>query len=150
MTKGQFRLFLLTKLPLAYIAGVKQIKLSSLKAVIGISHSWLNQNPFRSIYFGALAMAAEISTGILVMNKIQSSGSSISMLVGEMEASFTKKATGHIEFVCDQGDTIDEVISTAIADGNGHQIKLTSVGRDDNGDEVATFSFFWSIKLRKA
>ncbi|MEJ7672361.1 MAG: hypothetical protein WKF59_06555 [Chitinophagaceae bacterium] len=42
----------------------------------------------------ALAMAAEMSTGILAMMHIYKRSHSISMLITNMEASYIKKATG--------------------------------------------------------
>jgi hypothetical protein len=48
-------------------------------------------------------MAAELTTGALVMDKIQQSGKNISMLLLNNKASFTKKATGRITFTCNQG-----------------------------------------------
>ena len=32
-----------------------------------VKHRWINQNPFNSMYFAVQAMAAELSTGALVM-----------------------------------------------------------------------------------
>ncbi len=148
MTPSRFRMFLLWKLPLAFMAGVRLENLSTEQAVTSIRFGWLNQNPFRSIYFGALAMTAEICTGILVMTKIQEAGSSVSMLVTEMKAEFTKKAVGKILFTCDQGIEVEELISQALADGEGHTLILKTVGTDEKNEVVATFYFTWSIKQR--
>jgi len=39
--------------------------------VATVKHRWLNQNPFNSMYFAVQAMAAELTTGALVMYQIK-------------------------------------------------------------------------------
>jgi hypothetical protein len=47
---------------------------------------------FRFIYFAALAMAAELSTGVLALMYVNKQKTSVSMLVLGMETKFHKKA----------------------------------------------------------
>ncbi|MFN5008177.1 MAG: thioesterase, partial [Bacteroidota bacterium] len=62
-----FRIYLAKSLPAAFFAGLRISSLSTSSAVVGIRYSWFSKNPFRSIYFAVLAMAAEMSTGILAL-----------------------------------------------------------------------------------
>ncbi len=140
--------FLLFHLPSAWIAGVRVKEITDQKAVVTAKHRWINQNPFRSMYFAVLAMGTELSTGILVMKKIQESGKNISMLVTHTEADFTKKARGKIRFVCEEGNLIDEKIQKTIKTGEGITFDLHSVAYDEEGDEVCRFSFQWSLKAK--
>ena len=141
--------FLLFKLPSAWISGIRLKNISDNEAVVTAKHRWINQNPFNSMYFAVLAMGAELSTGILVMKKIQDSGKKISMLVTGTHASFTKKARGRIRFVCTEGQLINDYISQTIKTGEGIQFELTSKAFDEAGDLVCTFTFQWSIKQKK-
>jgi hypothetical protein len=75
---------------------VRLKEISEIRAVTTVKYGWKNQNPFQSMYFAVQAMAAELSTGALVMSKIHQSGKKISMLVANNNSSFTKKATGRI------------------------------------------------------
>ena len=59
------------------------------------------------MYFAVQAMAAELTTGALVMMQIKKSGKKISMLVANNNGNFTKKATGRITFTCLDGDKIE-------------------------------------------
>jgi len=140
--------FLLFRLPAAWIAGVRLKEITQNKAVVTAKHRWINQNPFGSMYFAVLAMGAELSTGILVMQKIQDTRKPISMLVTGTQAEFTKKARGRIRFVCEDGDVIDRKIQETLQTGEGVQFDLTSNAYDEKGDLVCHFSFQWSIKLR--
>ena len=73
--------FLFFKLPSAFLCGVRANYIDEQKCITTVLHRWLNQNPFNSMYFAVQAMAAELSTGALVMNHIKASGTKISMLV---------------------------------------------------------------------
>jgi hypothetical protein len=63
--------FYFFKLPAAFICGVRVKKLDEKECVATVKHRWINQNPFNSMYFAVQAMAAELSTGALVMYQIQ-------------------------------------------------------------------------------
>ena len=142
----KMRFFMLRKLPLAFIAGLKVIHIDDEKASVSIPFKFLNQNPFQSIYFAALAMAAELSTGILAITSVQTASKPVSMLVFEMSANFTKKATGKIIFSCDEGIEIERAIEDSIKTGEGQIVTVTSVGVDNAGDQVAEFKFTWTFK----
>ena len=62
-----YRLFLISKLPIAWISGLKVNKVTAERAQISIRYKYLNQNPFKSMYFACQAMAAEMSTGLLAL-----------------------------------------------------------------------------------
>jgi hypothetical protein len=140
--------FLIAKLPSAYLCGVRVIEISKLKCVVSVKHRWINQNPFRSMYFAVQAMAAELSTGALVMMGIKSANRPISMLVTQNKSIFVKKATGRIQFVCNQGAAIDAAIQKTIQTGEGQTLWLDAVGTNEKGEVVSEFSFEWSIKVK--
>lgn len=140
--------FLLFQLPSAWISGVRLKSISDNEAIVTAKHRWINQNPFNSMYFGVLAMGAELSSGILVMKKVQDSGRNISLLVTGTHASFTKKARGRINFICNEGNTIDDKIAQTIETSEGVQFELTSNAHDESGDLVCSFVFQWSIKVK--
>ena len=140
--------FLLLKLPSAYICGVRTKSLSDTTCVVSVKHRWINQNPFNSLFWAVQGMAAELTTGALVMSKIKSSGQKMSMLVTSNNATYTKKAIGRIQFTCHQGETIDVAIVKAIETGEGQTIVLNSKGVNKEGVQVSDFNFEWSIKVK--
>lgn len=137
------------KLPSAYISGIRVTHISDKEAVAKVKHRWINQNPFRSLYWATQGMAAELVTGILMMKKINDSGRKISMLVVHQEGSFHKKATGKIVFKCDQGLEVDQALSRAIETGEGQNLILKASGINEENIMVSDFSFTWSIKLKE-
>ncbi|MBX9783197.1 MAG: DUF4442 domain-containing protein [Chitinophagaceae bacterium] len=143
------RLFMFTKLPAAYFAGVKVKTLQTDKAVVTVPYKWLSQNPFRSTYFACLAMAAEMSTGLLAMMQLHHRKPFVSMLVVKLEANYFKKATGVTAFTCNAGKAFEQIVDDCIADGEARTYTATSTGTNDAGEVVAEFFITWSFKAKK-
>lgn len=140
--------FLFFKIPAAFFCGVRVQNITAQNCQVAVTHRWFNQNPFKSMYFAVQAMAAELTTGALVMYHIQQSGINSSMLVVSNSSKFFKKATGRICFTCANGDLVREVIAAAIASNNPQTCMLESKGVDASGVIVAIMQFEWSIKIR--
>ncbi|WP_240676235.1 PaaI family thioesterase [Botryobacter ruber] len=146
---AKMRLFMLSRLPMVYLADVRVAGFTEERATTTIPLKYLTKNPFGSIYFACLSMAAELSTGVLCMMHVFQSVPAVSMLVVHMEADFIKKATGKITFVCEDGKQIREAVEQAKATGEGQTVIATSTGTDEAGKEVARFSFTWSFKVKR-
>jgi hypothetical protein len=101
------------------------------------------------MFWAVQGMAAELSTGALIIMKIQALNKNVSMLVINNNASFNKKAKGLITFSCDQGNLVDEALEKALATGDGQTLVLTAKGIDLSGDEVSSFDFEWSLKVKQ-
>jgi hypothetical protein len=148
LSKTKLHVFLFFKLPSAFWCGVRVKSLNHDACSATVKHRWFNQNPFQSMYFAVQAMAAELTTGALVMLYIQESRKKISMLVAQNKAVFTKKATGRITFSCKQGQLVKETIDKAIATGEGQTVWLTSIGVNEEGQQVSEMSFEWTVKVK--
>lgn len=148
ITPKKINAFLFFKLPLAWIAGVRVKEMTDTSCVVKIRHRWMNQNPFRSMFWAAQGMAAEMSTGVLVMKKIADSGKKVSMLVTNQRGNFTKKATGLIRFECVDGALIEDAIRRSAETGEGEVITMKSVGYNSENVSVSNFEFEWSLKVK--
>lgn len=140
--------FLFFKLPSAFWSGVRVKSISSEKCVVTVKHRWMNQNPFKSMYFAVQAMAAELTTGALVMYHIKESGKNISMLVANNKGNFTKKATGRIMFTCNDGHLIKDAIDRTIATKEGQTFWMKSIGINEKGEQVSEMDFEWSVRIK--
>ena len=145
---GKFNAYLFFKLPSAWWSGVRLKSLSKHKATVSVRHRWMNQNPFNSMFWAVQGMAAELSTGAMVIDQIKASGYKISMLVANNKATFNKKATGLIRFSCQDGGLIAGAIETAVRTGEGQTFWMQSVGVNQDGVVVSTFDFEWTIKIK--
>lgn len=148
LSARKINLFNLVKLPAAYFTGVRTKYIDNTKCVVTVKHRWINQNPFKSMFWAVQGMAAELTTGALVLSKIRNSGYNISMLVATNNATFTKKATGRITFECNEGELVDQAINNAIETGEGQTVWLNSKGVNTDGVQVSEFNFQWTLKVK--
>ncbi len=101
------------------------------------------------MYFAVQSMAAELTTGALVMYYIKRYKIDMSMLVISNEATFSKKATGKIIFTCTDGPLIKAAIKMAIKTNEPQTLWVESKGRCQIGEEVSHFKFQWSLKCKR-
>ena len=142
-----FRMAMLKRLPSIYFWGVRVKHIDSMSCEITVPYKWTSQNPFRSIYFSALAGTAELSTGAMVQVYLSGRGK-FSMLVTHFEMEFVKKAKTITTFTCDQGDVIAHAIEKEENLGGGQAFTLKTQGKDREGVVVANAKIKWSIKKK--
>ncbi|WP_246197638.1 DUF4442 domain-containing protein [Chitinophaga agrisoli] len=143
----QFSLFLLWKLPSAWLSGVRVTQIQPDSCTTVVPFRWLSQNPFRSTYFACLAMAAEMSSGLLAIAQVEDVAPvRVSMLVTGMQASFMKKAKEKTWFTCRDGAAIQAAIAHTVATGEPVTITVQSNGESKDGTLIASFAITWSFK----
>ena len=148
LSPTKLRLFMMRKLPMAWLSGLRLTQLTPEAATVTIRYKYLTQNPFRSLYFACLAMAGEFASGIQGMMQVQAGGP-VSMLVTSIQGDFTKKAVGLITFTCPDGPLIAQAVAESRATGEGRTVVCTSTGVDEAGDVVAVFKLTWSFRAKK-
>ncbi len=141
------RFYFMSRLPSVAFWRIKIKVVDPNQCIIVLPFSRRTKNPFRSIYFAAQNGAAELSTGLLASIAIAGRGR-ISMLVTNVEASFSKKATDTTYFTCNEGLKIQSAVQEAIDTGEGVEVCVDAIGRMKSGEEVARFSFTWSFKVK--
>ncbi len=143
------RAYLAAKLPLALFAGVRVRSLTERRCEVSVPYGWRSTNPFRSTYFAAQAMAAEMSTGLPALLAVRSGDVPVSMLVIEMRASYEKKATATATFACEQVAELCDAVQRARKKGEPTAAAVQTVGRLPDGTIVASFTFTWSFKRKQ-
>jgi hypothetical protein len=144
----KFRAFLFFKLPSAFFSGVRLRDIDAKHSKVTVPYKWFSQNPFKSTYFACLAMAAEMSTGLLGLMQLHKRMPAVSMLVVNLEAAYFKKAIGRTSFVCEDGELLEIAVDEAIATGEARTVRAKSVGKNKEGEIVAEFYITWSFKSK--
>ena len=148
-SKFQISLFTLLRLPSVWLCGIRVTLLEQSFCEAKVKHRWINQNPFNSMFWAVQGMAAELTTGMLLMQEIQTSNRKVSMLVLNNKANFSKKAQGRITFSCNSADLITNAIKKLLETDKSQTLWLTSKGIDENNDLVSTFEFEWTLLIKK-
>ncbi|MBH10391.1 MAG: thioesterase [Candidatus Marinimicrobia bacterium] len=141
--------FSIIKLPMAFLAGLKILKIDEEICQVSTKLNFLTKNPFRSIYFAVLSMAAELSTGLYGILFVTGIHPSIALIITGLKAKFLKKATGVITFTCLDGEKLREAVTKAQGTSQAVVVTVKSIGKNQFGETVAEFEFEWSFKQRK-
>jgi hypothetical protein len=144
----KMRAYMMARLPLALMAGLRIRHLTTQRCEVSVPYGWRTTNPFRSTYFAAQAMAAEMSTGALALMAAETAPAPVALLIVGLNASFEKKATDTTVFTCEQGDALFSAVQRAVETGEPAAAAVETVGRMPDGAVVARFTFTWSFKKR--
>jgi len=144
----KFKLLMFKILPMGFLSGMKVVSLDEEHCAVSVPYKRLNKNPFKSTFWAVMGMAAEMSSGALMILYTHKQKPSISMLVADCKGEFVKKATDITTFTCNDGALIKQKIQEAIETKEGQVIPTTMVGKNKNGEIVAKFKFTWTIKAR--
>lgn len=152
------RLWMWTTLPLAAFAGLRVTRLDETGCSVRLPGGWRTRNPFRSTYFAAQAMAAEMSTGapalVLLADAPASrdgqadSAASVALLVVDVHATYSKKVVGPSVFTFEDVAGMKALIDEASRSDEPRRFVARSVGRDTSNDVVAEIEVAWSFKRR--
>ena len=144
-----FRGYLLAKLPLAACAGLKLRRLEEDGCTVSLPGGWRTQNPFRSTYFAAQMMAAEMSTGAPAMVLVEGAPASVALILREVRAVFTKKIVGTSLYTFADIAGLRDAVERAAAQADETRYTARVVATTLDGAPASEFEVTWSFKRRK-
>jgi hypothetical protein len=143
-----FFLWMCRALPLAAFAGLRIVDLDDRRCAVRLPGGWRTKNPFRSTYFAAQAMAAELSSGAPAAVLLADAGASISMLPLALRVRYVKKLVGAGTFTFEDVAGMGAVVELSAASDEPRAFTARPVGRDAAGEVVSEFEIDWSFKRR--
>lgn len=120
------------------------------EVIIKIPLKRRTRNHLNSMYFGVLAVGADVAGGFLAMSKAQDSGRKISLAFKEVEGQFLKRPEADVVFTCSDGKLIDDMLDEAITTGEriNQIVTIVATCPSISGDDVmANFNLMLSIKV---
>ena len=145
------KLFGFFKVPLIWLCHPRIISLNEDKIEVLIPLKRRNKNHLNSMYFGVLAVGADVAGGFMAMSKSQSRGEVISLAFKAVEAEFLKRPEADVLFTCEDGQLIDQMLDEAIESGEriNRAVTITATCPTLHGVEpMAVFRLILSIKKR--
>ena len=144
-----FRAYLLAKVPLAAWAGLRLVRLEEDGCTVRLPGGWRTQNPFRSTYFAAQMMAAEMSTGAPAMVLVEGAPASVALILRDLRAVFTKKIVGPSLYTFADVAGLRDAVERAAAQAEETRYTAKVVGTTLDGTPASEFEVTWSFKRRK-
>lgn len=144
-----FRWHLFTTLPLAACAGLKLRRLEEDGCTVSLPGGWRTQNPFRSTYFAAQMMAAEMSTGAPALVLVAGAPASVALILRDVRAVFTKKIVGESLYTFSDIPGLRDAVERAAGQAEETRYTAHVIGALRDGTPASEFEVTWSFKRRK-
>ena len=138
-----------TKVPLIFYCRPKVVDISSKSVTLKIPLLRRNKNHVGSMYIGALAIGADLSSALLALNLVNQSKRKIIPIFKDLKAEFFKRAEGDVHFTCNEGEKINKMIEKVLNQNIrvNETINVLAYVPSKLGEEpVAKFSLTLSIK----
>ena len=150
IAKIRWKLFLLGlfKIPLIFFVSPRINFISSEKCIVKIKLKRRTKNHLNSMYFGAMAVGADVAVGIHAYYLSESSNCSISLAFKSFRAEFLKRAETDIVFYCEQGTKIKQMIETSKSNQKRINEIIEVNAIDKMQETVARFQMELSIKVK--
>lgn len=148
--KMKWLLFLLgtVKIPLIGFVKPKLIELNDHNAVLKIKLRRRSKNHLNSMYFGALAVGADVAAGIHAFYFSKKMGRPVSFAFKSMKADFLKRAESDVVFSSDEGYLVEAAMEVSASSGERVNQLINVVAKDQTGEAVATFVMEVSVKVK--
>ncbi|ERM60735.1 hypothetical protein F0Z19_2970 [Vibrio cyclitrophicus] len=101
------------------------------------------------MYFGVLAVGADVAGGFLAMSKSQQQGEKISLAFKEVTGNFLKRPEADVHFTCNDGELINTMLAETMSTGErvNQTVTIIATCPSLHGDEpMAEFQLTLSIK----
>lgn len=144
------KLFGIRKVPLIAFVNPKIVECNPSRVAVKIKLNRRTKNHLNSMYFGALAIGADIAGGFLAMFIADHRKLKISLAFKAVTAEFIKRPERDVLFTCEDGELIEKMIVQSMDDGSriNQEVNIIATCPESFGTEpVATFTLTLSIKV---
>lgn len=101
------------QIPLLGFITPRVVDLTDDRSEVRVRLDRRSRNHLKVMYFGALAMGAELSIALKAIQTINQSGKRIDFIFKDFSAQFLKRADGHVHFICPEAARVRQLIEQA-------------------------------------
>lgn len=150
LKKMKWMLFLLgfAKIPIIGFIKPKLIKLDDAEAAVKIKLRRRTKNHLRSMYFGALAVGADVAAGLHAFYFAEKMGKKVSFAFKGMKAEFLMRAESDITFVSEDGAVVEDAMNRSLELGERINEPINVLAKNSNNETVATFEMIVSVRVK--
>jgi acyl-coenzyme A thioesterase PaaI-like protein len=150
LKKMKWQVFLLGrfKIPMLGYTGLKLEDIDDEKAIVKIKLKRRTKNHLNSMYFGALALGADVAGGVHAFYFAQKHNKKVSFAFKGMSCEFIKRAESDCTFISKDGKKVENAILKSIATGDRINDTTHVDVFDAEKELVATFEMIVSVKCK--
>ncbi len=145
----KLRAFGLVKIPMIAYCAPRLLEMSDDAVEMVIPLNYRTRNHLGSMYFGALAVGADVAGGLIAMRLIQKSGKKINLIFKDFRAEFLKRPEGDVHFRSVDGRKMRALVERTITSGEreNETVEIVATCPSKLGDEpVARLYLTISLK----
>lgn len=144
------KLFLLGffKIPMIWYVKPRLIEINEERVVAKIRLRRRTKNHLNSMYFGALAVGADVAAGIFAFYFAEMLGKKVSFAFKGINGEFLKRAESDVTFVCDQGALVQKAMDTSLETGERVNETVKVIAYNTSNEAVAEFDMIVSVKVK--
>ena len=101
------------KVPLLFATSPKVLELSERETAVYLPLKRKNKNHLGSMYFGALAMGAELSVALMAIKETGESKHKVSFIFKDFKANFLKRGSQGVYFTCEESKGVKALVKKA-------------------------------------
>lgn len=146
----KWMLFLLgfVKIPIIGFVKPKLVILNDQEAAVKIRIRRRTKNHLNSMYFGALAVGADVAAGLHAFYFAEQMGKKVSFAFKGMNAQFLMRAESDILFISEDGSKVNDAMKRSFESGERINEPINVLAKNDKNEIVATFEMIVSVKVK--
>ncbi len=150
LKKMQWLLFQLGffKIPIIGFVKPKLLVLNDRESHVRIKIRRRTKNHLNSMYFGALAVGADVAAGLHAFYFAESMGYKVSFAFKGFSGEFIKRAESDVIFKITQGELVRGAIEKSAQSGERVNQEIDVIATNVSNEEVATFKMVVSVKVK--
>lgn len=144
------KLFLLGffKIPMIWYVKPRLLELNEERVKVKIRLRRRTKNHLNSMYFGALAVGADVAAGIFAFYFAELLGKKVSFAFKGINGNFLKRAESDIVFVCEEGNLVQKAMDLSLESGERVNETVKVIAYNTYNEAVAEFDMIVSVKVK--
>lgn len=138
----------LFKIPMIGYLKPKVLSISEDAVSVKIRLRRRSKNHLNSMYFGALAVGADLCAGLHAFYFTKKMQKNVSFAFKSMDAEFLKRAETHVFFHCNDGQLIKDAVEKSSVSGERINQRVRVEAKNEAGELVAIFHMESSVKVK--
>jgi acyl-coenzyme A thioesterase PaaI-like protein len=147
----KLRAFGFLKIPMIFFCSPRLVEMTDDAVEMVIPLSYRTKNHLGSMYFGVLAVGADVAGGLIAMRLIQKSGNRVSLIFKDFRAEFLRRPEADVHFRSVDGAKVRALVEKALETGErvNETVEVIATCPKKSGDEpVAKLYLTLSLKRK--
>ncbi|WP_205679230.1 DUF4442 domain-containing protein [Brumimicrobium aurantiacum] len=136
------------KIPMIAYVRPKLMLLDNDNSQVRIKLNRRTKNHLKSMYFGSLAVGADIAAGLHAFYFAEQSGVKVSFAFKAVKADFLKRATSDVYFNSSEGQLVKQAFDEAMSTKERVNKWIKVEAKNTDGEIVAVFDMEISVKVK--